>query len=120
MIEGCNNKTVASLFLLIMRTDCQMNMLRITKFFILFVFLTVQNIAYAHKEHEHVMPAADSVFISVAFDVQGSLWRVSAKDGFVWVDKSVDMGKSFGKTVKVNNEAQNIANYNESRPKIAT
>lgn len=97
-----------------------MNMLRITKFFIIFLFLAVQNIAYAHKEHEHVMPAADSVFISVAFDVQGSLWRVSAKDGFVWVDKSVDMGKSFGKAVKVNNEAQNIANYNESRPKIAT
>lgn len=97
-----------------------MNMLRITQLIIIFILLSVQNIAHAHKEHEHAMPAADSVFISVAFDVQGSLWRVSTKDGFIWVDKSSDMGKSFGKAVRVNNEAQNIANFNESRPKIAT
>lgn len=96
-----------------------MNMFRITKLIIIILaFIAFQNIAYAHKDHE--MPVADSVFISVAFDVQGSLWRVSAKDGFIWVDKSSDMGKTFSKVVKVNAEPQNIANYNEARPKIAT
>lgn len=95
-----------------------MNILRFTKLVLVFVLLSLQNIAHAHKDHE--MPAADSVFISATFDVQGSLWRVSSKDGFIWVDKSTDLGKSFGKAVKVNSEAQNIANFNESRPRIAT
>ncbi|MEO6117491.1 MAG: exo-alpha-sialidase, partial [Methylotenera sp.] len=46
--------------------------------------------------------------ISVAFDAGGNLWRAGTKDGFIQVDKSSDMGKSFSKPISVNLRPQKI------------
>jgi hypothetical protein len=70
--------------------------------------------------HEaHTMPQKSTMAISVAFDTAGVLWRASVHDGFVQVDKSSDLGKTFSKHVKVNVSAQKIAADGEARPKIA-
>lgn len=93
-------------------------MKRINKYILIFLLALYQQVSYAHKAH--MLEGPDAVFISVALDSQGVLWRSSTKDGFVWVDKSVDFGKTFSEPVKVNSEQQNIADNNEARPKIAT
>ncbi len=86
----------------------------------IFILLLVCFQAKAHAHKAHTIEGPDAVFISVAFDAQGALWRATTKAGFVWVDKSVDLGKTFTQPVKVNTRPQNIANNNEARPKIAT
>lgn len=57
--------------------------------------------------------------VSTAFDAQGHLWRVRAQDGHVLVDRSDDLGASFGAPVKVNEEAEVVGTEGDSRPKIA-
>ena len=79
--------------------------------------LQVQMKVQAHEEH--TMPQKSNLAISVAFDAQGKLWRASVKDGFVQVDASSDLGKSFSKPVQVNKSAQKIGADGEARPKIA-
>ena len=74
---------------------------------------------YAHAHEEHTMPQKSNLAISVAFDAQGKLWRASVKDGFVQVDASSNLGKSFSKPVQVNKTAQKIGADGEARPKIA-
>ncbi len=72
------------------------------------------------QAHEaHTMPQKSTMAISVAFDNAGNLWRASVHDGFVQVDKSSDLGKTFSKPVKVNQTAQKVAADGEARPKIA-
>ena len=93
-------------------------MKRIAKFILIFLLALYQHVSYAHDAH--MLEDPETVFISVVFDSQGVLWRASTKNGFVWADKSTDLGKTFTKPVKVNPEQQNIANNNEARPKIAT
>jgi len=66
-----------------------------------------------------VSKTASDLAVSVALDQQGNLWRVSAKNGFVQVDKSVDLGKTFSSPIKVNPTSQKIGASNESRPDIA-
>lgn len=87
-------------------------------FIMLFLMgLQVQMKVQAHEEH--TMPQKSNLAISVAFDAQGKLWRASVKDGFVQVDASNDLGKSFSKPVQVNKSAQKIGADGEARPKIA-
>ena len=69
----------------------------------------------AHLQH----PAPGMSAIDVAFDSKGNLWRVSVRDGYVWVDKSADSGKTFFTPTKVNSSAQKIGSNNEARPDIA-
>ena len=70
--------------------------------------------------HEgHTMDTKSTLAISVAFDGSGKLWRASVKDGFVLVDVSDDLGKTFSAPVKVNPTAQKIGADGEARPKIA-
>ena len=73
--------------------------------------------AHAHEAHTH--NASTKLAISIAIDAQGNLWRASVDDGFIFVDKSLDNGKTFGDKVKVNKTQQNIAAKDEARPKIA-
>ncbi len=70
----------------------------------------------AHEEHAKSQKS--TLAISVAFDANGNLWRASAKDGFIQVDKSSDMGKSFSKPFMVNLKSQKIGAEGEARPKI--
>ncbi|MEW6313985.1 MAG: sialidase family protein [Pseudomonadota bacterium] len=56
---------------------------------------------------------------SVAFDASGRLWRVRAKDRHVLVDRSTDLGKTFGTAVAVNAKPEAIGADGDSRPKIA-
>ena len=93
-------------------------MKHITKFVLIFLLALYQHVSYAHNAH--MLEGPDTVFISATLDSQGALWRASTRDGFVWADKSTDLGKTFTKPVKVNPEQQNIANNNEARPNIAT
>jgi hypothetical protein len=85
-------------------------------FWRLFLLLCSYN-AVAHEAH--TMPQKSTMAISVAFDNAGALWRASVHDGFVQVDKSSDLGKTFSKPVKVNVAAQKVAADGEARPKIA-
>ena len=74
---------------------------------------------YVSAHEAHTMPQKSNVAISVAFDSAGNLWRASVRDGFVVVDKSSDLGKTFSTAVKVNPTAQKIGAEGEARPKIA-
>jgi hypothetical protein len=74
-------------------------------------------VACAHEAH--TQHAASQLAVSVAFDEAGKLWRASVHDGFVQVDKSSDLAKTFSKPVKVNQAAQKVAADGEARPKIA-
>lgn len=64
-------------------------------------------------------PAPGLSAINLAFDTKGNLWRVSVNDGYLFVDKSADLGKTFSTPVKVNLIAQKIGASNEARPDIA-
>ncbi len=70
--------------------------------------------AQAHNDQSNNILSA----ISVTADAHGQLWRASVKDGFVMVDNSIDLGKSFSVAVKVGTQAQKITAKNEARPKI--
>ena len=70
----------------------------------------------AHEEHtQHQF---SNLAVSVAFDANGNLWRARAKDDFVLVDMSRDLGKSFAKPIAINPIAQKISADGEARPKI--
>lgn len=86
--------------------------------YLIFVMLFLMGL-HAQAHEEHTMPQKSNLAISVAFDAQGKLWRASVKDGFVQVDASSDLGKSFSKPVQVNKTAQKIGADGEARPKIA-
>lgn len=73
--------------------------------------------AQAHEEH--TQHQSSNLAVSVAFDADGNLWRVRAKDDFVLVDISRDLGKRFTKPMAINVIAQKIAADGEARPKIA-
>jgi hypothetical protein len=84
-------------------------------FIIFFTFLSIH--ALAHEGH--TMESKSTLAVSVAFDSHGKLWRASVKDGFVMVDASDDLGKTFSAPLKVNPSAQKIGAEGEARPKIA-
>ena len=72
------------------------------------------------QSHEaHTQHAASQLAVSLVFDDAGRLWRASVHDGFVVVDSSADLGKTFSKPIKVNVTAQKIGADGEARPKIA-
>jgi hypothetical protein len=71
----------------------------------------------AHEAHTHYQ--ANHLAISVAIDAHGTLWRASVKNGYVWVDKSSNLGKTFTNAVKVNPVAMKVSADGEARPKIA-
>jgi hypothetical protein len=87
--------------------------------FALFISLLLWSLfSFAHEAHiQHPVPSLSA--INVAFDTVGNLWRVSVHDGFLLVDKSADLGKTFTVPVKVNATAQKIGANNEARPDIA-
>lgn len=72
--------------------------------------------AWAHEGHDHGQPLA----VSIALDVQGRVWRVSAKEGFVLVDSALSLTQHpvFSNPVRVNLQAQKIGVDGEARPKI--
>lgn len=87
----------------------------------LLVSLGLSTIATAHEEHtmQKSTMQKSTLAISVTFDAQGVLWRAGVSEGFVLVDKSSDLGKTFSAKVKVNPSAQKIGADGEARPKIA-
>lgn len=54
----------------------------------------------------------------VAFDAQGQLWRVLERNGFIWVDVSADLGKTFSKPVQVNPSSFKTEPTQIAQPKI--
>lgn len=85
-------------------------------------FLTIISFMFAinASAHEaHTQHAASELAVSVVFDATGKLWRASVHGGFVQVDSSADLGKTFNKPTKVNQSAMKIAADGEARPKIA-
>jgi hypothetical protein len=89
------------------------------KYFLLLATLLMSALpGWAHETHiKHPAPGLSA--IDLVIDAKGLLWRVSAKDDFLLVDKSTDMGKTFLQPVKVNSTPQNIGANNEARPRIA-
>ncbi|MFM9834487.1 MAG: sialidase family protein, partial [Methylophilaceae bacterium] len=83
-------------------------------FVLFFTFLSFH--ALAHEGH--TMESKNTLAVSVAIDSHGKLWRASVKDGFVMVDASDDLGKTFSTPLKVNPTAQKIGAEGEARPKI--
>lgn len=55
---------------------------------------------------------------SAAFDPQGRLWVANTRDGHVWLRRSDDRGRSFGKPMAVNAVAEPIYGEGENRPKL--
>ncbi|MGQ0442202.1 MAG: exo-alpha-sialidase, partial [Methylophilaceae bacterium] len=76
------------------------------KYILLVLMLFCAQFSWAHGQVEHV--AIGNLAISTAFDQAGKLWRVHIKDGFVLVSHSVDLGKKFSNSIKVNAEAQQV------------
>jgi hypothetical protein len=85
----------------------------------LFLLLALVTSFQVLAHEEHTKPQKTTLAVSVVADAAGQLWRASVKDGFVLVDKSSDMGKTFSKPVQVNLQAQKIGADGEARPKIA-
>ncbi|MFM2440678.1 MAG: hypothetical protein RLZZ349_405, partial [Pseudomonadota bacterium] len=83
---------------------------------LLLLFTCLAPLAQAHEEH--TQHQSSNLAVSVAFDANGNLWRARAKDDFVLVDMSRDLGKSFAKPMAINTIAQKIAADGEARPKI--
>lgn len=81
----------------------------------LFCLLLSLNVT-AHDGHDH---AKINLAISVAFNDKGELLRTYVKDGFVLMDTSSDMAKTFSPAVKINSTIQKIGADGEARPKIA-
>ncbi|PPC88477.1 MAG: hypothetical protein CTY37_01010 [Methylotenera sp.] len=86
---------------------------------ILLLFCSFFLTLHANAHEAHVSKITSDLAVSVVFDQQGNLWRVSAKNGFVQVDKSADLGKTFSSPIKVNPTPQKISASNEARPDIA-
>ncbi len=53
-----------------------------------------------------------------ALDAHGQLWRVTTKEGWVWIDSSPDWGKSFSNAIKVNTAPQTRL-AQDTRTKVA-
>ncbi len=89
------------------------------KFLLIFlVYLSCSShVTLAHEEH--TKSQENSLAISVAFDSQGALWRVSEKDGLILVDSSRDLGKTFSSPIQITPRKQKIGSEGEARPKIA-
>lgn len=81
------------------------------------IFLLLICLPFLSFAHDHHAQPSD-LAASFAVDVQGNLWRVYAKDGFIQVDKSQDF-KTFSSAVKVNQTRQDLKPMGEVRPKIA-
>jgi hypothetical protein len=73
----------------------------------------------ANAHDDHTKSQDNSLAISVAFDAQGSLWRVLEKNGLILVSSSRDLGKTFSNPVQVTPYAQKVEADGEARPKIA-
>lgn len=87
------------------------------RYFLIFMSFMFAVNASAHETH--TQHATSQLAISVTIDESGKLWRAGVHDGFVQVDKSSDLGKTFSKPVKVNQIAMKIGAEGEARPKIA-
>ncbi len=85
----------------------------------LFLLFCLLMSSHGQAHEAHTQHTASQLAISVVFDDTGKLWRASVHDGFVQVDKSSDLGKTFSKPVKVNQTAMKIGADGEARPKIA-
>jgi hypothetical protein len=81
---------------------------------LLFV-LAVNHEAYAHETHAHTSQLAQHL----AFDAAGTLWRAQIENGFVIVDSSQDLAKTFVNPIKINSLSQVIKANSEERPQIA-
>ena len=84
-----------------------------------YIFLSLLYNLNGHAHEAHTQHAASELAVSAAIDGAGKLWRASVHNGFVQIDKSSDLGKTFGKPVKVNRTAMKIGADGEARPKIA-
>lgn len=85
----------------------------------LILVLTIALSLRAHAHEAHVLQWHGDLATATAFDQQGKLWRVTVKKGFIQVDSSTDLGKSFSEPVKLNQSMQKIGANNEARPDIA-
>lgn len=61
---------------------------------------------------------APRLHVSAAFGPDGKLWRLVPTKEHVYVDYSVDLGKTFSAPMAVNAQAQHIQTKDEDRPQI--
>lgn len=92
-----------------------MKRLKLLQLLFISLFLMPAGMAVGHEGHGH----AQTLAISLAFDPSGTLWRVSVTGGFVVVDSSSDMGKSFSSPRKLNTKPQKVGTSGDARPKLA-
>lgn len=62
--------------------------------------------------------ARPSLATATAFDDEGRLWRILAREQYILVSHSGDGGKTFNTPVAVNSTPEHIAGDGENRPKI--
>lgn len=79
------------------------------------VLLNVLPSAYAHEQHAVQTTLAQQL----AFDADGTAWRVSVAGMYVAVDRSHDLAKTFSQPILLNLAPQTIKAQNEERPQIA-
>lgn len=60
-----------------------------------------------------------NIYISANFGPDGKLWRVLTSKKFVYVDYSLDNGKTFTPPIQINTDSQTIKSSSENRPSIA-
>lgn len=77
--------------------------------------LAVNHEVNAHEKYAHTSQFAQHL----AFDANGTLWRVRVENGFVVVDHSQDMAKTFVNPTKIHLTPQVIKANSEERPQIA-
>ncbi len=91
------------------------------KSFIQLSFMCLLSLVSLHTmaHEDHTKHQKTTLAVSMAFGAKGQLWRATTTDGFVWVDTSSDLGKTFNQPIKLNTESQKIGADGEARPKIA-
>ncbi|MBZ0096899.1 MAG: glycoside hydrolase [Sulfuricella sp.] len=63
--------------------------------------------------------ARPALAVGATFDRRGWLWLAKVENGYLFISRSEDKGKTFGPAVKVNPVPENISADGENRPKIA-
>lgn len=63
--------------------------------------------------------ARPALSVGATFDRRGWLWLAKVENGYLFISRSEDKGKTFGPAVKVNSVPENISADGENRPKIA-
>jgi hypothetical protein len=97
---------------------------RLFSYLLLFSAMALSTASYGYHpkagttDYKHY-PQGGGLFVTAAFGPDGRLWRVVPEKWHVYVDYSIDLGKTFSAPVRINRESQRIKVSGENRPGIA-